>query len=161
MFSKKLLTPNQALEKVKYFCAYQERSHKEVTEKLYGYGLYSKDVDQIIAVLIEENYLNEERFAVAFAGGKFRVKQWGRQKIKYELKQRGVSSFCINLAIKEIEETDYISTLYSLARKKWESLIKEQFYSRQAKTSSYLITKGYEQHLIIEVIEKLKNEKSE
>ncbi len=158
MFSKKVLTPHQALEKIKSFCAYQERSHKEVTEKLYSYGLFSKDVEQIMAELIEENFLNEERFAVAYAGGKFRVKQWGRQKIKYELKQRGVSSFCIKLALKEIEETDYLSTLFSLACKKWESLIKEQFYSRQAKTSSYLVTKGYEQHLIIEVIERLKKE---
>jgi len=158
MFSKKILTPQQALEKIKFFCAYQERSHKEVTEKLYAYGLSRRDVELIIVELIEENYLNEERFAVAFAGGKFRVKQWGRQKIKYELKQRGVSSFCISLALKEIEETDYLSTLQNLARKKWESLNKEQFYSRQAKTSSYLVTKGYEQHLIIEVIERLKKE---
>ena len=156
MISKQLLTPQKALEKIRYFCAYQERSHKEVTEKLYTYGLYSKDVEQIMATLIEENYLNEERFAVAFAGGKFRVKQWGRQKIKYELKQRGVSNYCINMALAEIDEESYLSTLNNLALKKWESLRKEVDYSRQARTNGYLLMKGFEQHLIIEVIKSLK-----
>jgi len=159
MFSKKVLTPNQALEKIKYFCAYQERCHKEVTEKLHGFGIYGKDLEQIIATLIEENYLNEERFAIAFAGGKFRVKQWGRQKIKHELKLRGVSNYCINMALAEIDEESYIATLIAETRKKWESLRKEVDYSRQARTNVYLLMKGYEQHLIIEVIERLKKEK--
>ena len=161
MFSKKVLTPNQALEKIKYFCAYQERCHKEVTDKLYGFGIYGKEVEQIIATLIEENYLNEERFAIAFAGGKFRVKQWGRQKIKHELKLRGVSNYCINMALAEIDEESYIATLIAETRKKWESLRKEVDYSRQARTNVYLLMKGYEQHLIIEVIERLKKGETE
>ena len=88
-------TPQQALQKIKHYCAYQERCHSEVKEKLYGVGLRKNEVDEIISTLIEENYLNEERFAIQFAGGHFRIKNWGRVKIKYELKQKQVSDYCI------------------------------------------------------------------
>ncbi len=152
MYSKKSLTPEQAFQKIKQFCAYQERCHREVTEKLYGYGLYKKDVEIILTNLIEENYLNEERFAIAFAGGKFRIKQWGRVKIQYDLKQKGVSSFCITLALKEIDEGTYLLTLQSVATKKWDSLKGEQHLSRRAKTTAYLLQKGFEQHLIAAAI---------
>ncbi len=152
MYSKKSFTPDQAFQKIKQFCAYQERSHREVSEKLYSFGLYKKEVEQLIYQLLEENYLNEERFAVAFAGGKFRMKQWGRVKIKYELKQKGVSTFCISLAMKEIEEETYLETLKSLTAKKWESLQGEQYLNRQAKTTTYLLQKGFEPNLITSAI---------
>ena len=84
---RKQLSKEQALQKLKHYCGYQDRSHSEVKEKLYSLGVWKKDHDEIMAALIEENYLNEERFALAFAGGKFRMKKWGRVKIKYELKQ--------------------------------------------------------------------------
>ena len=92
------------MQKLKQYCAYQERSHHEVKSRLYDLGVWKKDHDEIIAALIEENYLNEERFAIAFAGGKFRMKQWGRVKIRYELKQRQVSEYCIKKAMKQIDE---------------------------------------------------------
>ncbi len=101
---KKSLTKEQALQKLKHYCAYQERAHSEVKEKLYDLGVWKKDHDEIISTLIEENYLNEERFAIAFAGGKWRVKHWGRVKIKYELKQKQVSEYCIKKAMKQIDE---------------------------------------------------------
>ncbi len=156
MYSKKSFTPDQAYQKIKQFCAYQERSHREVTEKLYSFGLYKKDVEILLSQLIEENYLNEERFAIAFAGGKFRMKQWGRVKIKYELKQKGVSTYCISLAMREIEEETYLETLRSLSTKKWESMKGEQYLNKQAKTTTYLLQKGFEQNLIIEAIGELK-----
>ena len=90
MLQKKYLTPAQALQKLKHFCGYQERSHYETQQKLYSLGLYKKDVEILLSQLIEENYLNEERYATAFAGGRFRIKQWGRVKIKYELQQQPV-----------------------------------------------------------------------
>ncbi len=152
MYSKKSLTPDQAFQKIKQFCAYQERCHTEVTEKLYGYGLYKKEVEIILTNLIEENYLNEERFAIAFAGGKFRMKQWGRVKIKYDLKQKGVSSFCITVALKEIDEETYLLTLQSVANKKWDNLKGEQYLNRRAKTTAYLLQKGFEQPLIAAAI---------
>lgn len=156
MYSKKSLTPDQAFQKIKQYCAYQERCHREVTEKLYGYGLYKKDVEIILTNLIEENFLNEERFAIAFAGGKFRMKQWGRVKIKYDLKQKGVSNFCITLALKEIDEDTYLKTLQSVATKKWESLKGEQYLNRRAKTTAHLLQKGFEQNLIAAAIEEIR-----
>src|SRR4030081_1027510 len=96
---KQTLTKDQALQKARQYCAYQERCHKEVKDKLYGYGLHKKEVEESLSQLIEENYLNEERFAIQFAGGRFRMKQWGRVKIRYDLKQRQVSEYCIKKAL--------------------------------------------------------------
>ena len=141
---KKHLTKEQALQKLKHYCAYQERCHIEVKEKLYNLGVWKKEHDEIIAALIEENYLNEERFAIAFAGGKFRVKQWGRVKIKYELKQKQVSDYCIKKALKQIDEDEYIKTLAKLAKDKYNSLKSEQYLIRKKKTMDYLLAKGYE-----------------
>jgi len=113
---KKYLTKEQALQKLKHYCAYQERCHSEVKEKLYQLGVWKKEHDEIIASLIEENYLNEERFAVAYAGGHFRIKQWGRIKIKYELKQKQVSEYSIKKALKQIEDEEYGKVLEKRAR---------------------------------------------
>ena len=100
---KKYLTKEQALQKLKHYCAYQERCHSEVKEKLFSLGIWKKDHDEIVATLIEESYLNEERFAIAFASGRFQIKQWGRVKIKYELKQKQVSEYSIKKALKQDE----------------------------------------------------------
>ena len=142
----------QALQKLKHYCAYQERCHSEVKEKLYSLGVWKKDRDEIIATLIEENYLDEERFAIAFAGGKFRVKQWGRVKIKYELKQKQVSEYSIKKALKQIDEDEYLKTLKKLADKKYAALKSEQYLVRKKKTMDYLIQKGFEPEMIIRVI---------
>jgi regulatory protein len=149
---KKFLTPEQALQKLKQYCAYQERSHSEVKEKLYDLGVWKKEHDEIISKLIEENYLNEERFAIAFAGGKYRIKQWGRVKIKYELKQKQVSEYCIRKALQQIDETEYLSTLKKLAEEKYKSLKSEQYLVRKKKTMDFLLQKGYEAALITSVV---------
>ncbi len=155
MAFEKTLTPAQALQKVKHYCAYQERSHREVKEKLYGYGLYKKDVDIILAQLIEENYLNEERYAIAYAGGKFRMKYWGKVKIKYELKQKGVSDYCIKKAISSIEEEVYTAMLKKLAEEKWRSLKGEKnIFIKMKKTQSFLLQKGFESSLVNEAVER-------
>jgi regulatory protein len=96
-------------------------------------GVWKRDHDEIIATLIEENYLNEERFAIAYAGGKFRIKGWGRVKIKYELKQKQVSEYCIKKALNQIDETDYVATLTKLASEKYQSLKREQYLIRKRK----------------------------
>lgn len=145
---KKYLTKEQALQKLKHYCAYQERCHSEVKEKLYQLGVWKKEHDEIIASLIEENYLNEERFAVAYAGGHFRIKQWGRIKIKYELKQKQVSEYSIKKALKQIEDEEYGKVLEKLAREKYAALKNEQYLVRRKKTADYLITKGYEVDLV-------------
>ena len=152
MFSKQLLTPQQALEKIKFFCAYQERSHKEVTEKLYAYGLSRRDVELIIVELIEENYLNEERFAKAYAGGKFRIKKWGKVKIKIELKKRKISEYCIKKAMQEISDKDYIETIKELIAKKSKEIKGGKDYQRKYKIAQYIASRGFEQDLIWDVL---------
>jgi regulatory protein len=149
---KKTLSKEQALQKLKQYCGYQERSHSEVREKLYLLGVWKKDHDEIISSLIEQNYLNEERFAIAFAGGHFRIKQWGRVKIKYELKQKQVSDYCIRKALSQIDEIEYKATLQRLTATKCSSLKREQWLVRRKKTVDYLLQKGYEINLINEAI---------
>ncbi len=147
------LTPEQALQKIKHYCAYQERSHAEVKEKLYGFGLYKKDVEPIIGTLIEENYLNEERFALAFAGGHFRTKQWGRVKIKYQLKQKQISEYCIKKALKTIDEDDYRKTLEKLFADKLKTLKSEKnIFIKKRKLQDYLLQKGFETELVRELL---------
>ena len=145
---RKQLSKEQALQKLKHYCGYQDRSHSEVKEKLYSLGVWKKDHDEIMAALIEENYLNEERFALAFARGKFRMKQWGRVKIKYELKQRQVSEYSIKKALKQIDEEEYMTSLKKLAEDRYASLKGEQYLVRKKKTIDYLMQKGYEPGLI-------------
>ncbi len=148
MYQQKL-TPGQALQKIKHYCAYQERSHAEVKEKLYGFGLYKKEVEPIISTLIEENYLNEERFAIAYAGGHFRSKDWGRVKIKYQLKQKQVSEYCIKKALKAIDEEDYQKTLQRLFDLKLKSLKSEKnIFIKKRKLQDHLLQKGFETELV-------------
>lgn len=154
---KKQLTKEQALQKLRHYCAYQERSHSEVRDKLYQLGVWKKDHDEIIASLIEDNYLNEERFAIAFAGGKFRMKHWGRVKIRYELKQKQVSEYSIKKAMKEIKEEDYLKLLEKLAGDKYASLKSEQYLVRKKKTQDYLMQRGFEPELITRTLNDLTN----
>lgn len=139
----------KALQKIKHYCAYQERSHREVKEKLYSFGLYKHEVEKLLSQLIEEDYLNEERFSIAFAGGRFRLKQWGKVKIKYELKQKGISDYCIKKALASIDDSAYVKTLHKLYDDKLRSIRTERnLYSRKAKIYAYLSQKGYEPYLI-------------
>lgn len=158
MLQRKQLTKEQALQKLRHYCAYQERCHVEVKEKLYSFGLRKQMVEESIAQLIEEDYLNEERFAIQFAGGKFRMKQWGRVKIKHALKQKQVSTYCINKAMKEIDEADYEKTLHKLAKQKWGSVKGEGVngFVKMAKTTDYLLQKGFEPELIKRMVAELR-----
>jgi regulatory protein len=159
MLYNKQLTKEQALQKLKHYCAYQERCHSEVKEKLYALGVWKKDHDEIVATLIEENYLNEERFAIAFAGGKFRVKQWGKVKIRYELKQKQVSEYCIKKAMKQIDEDDYLKVLEKLAKDKYSSLKTDQWIIRKKKTMNFLMGRGFEPDLIGRVVNSIGGKK--
>jgi len=152
------LSKEQAWQKIKHYCAYQERSHYEAKQKLYSFGLYKNEVEDLLSKLIEEDYLNEERFAELFAGGKFRMKQWGKVKITYELKQKQVSSYNIRRALQSIAAGDYMATLLRLAEAKWQQLKGEQHIARQAKATSYLLQKGFESALIQKAIQQIKHE---
>jgi regulatory protein len=152
---RKKLSAEEALIKIRHYCSYQERCHVEVQQKLYGFGLFKKDVDYIISNLIENNYLNEERFAIQFAGGKFRINHWGKRKIEYELQQKRVSSYCIKKALKDISEEDYLTTVSKLAETKWKVLKGEHHLTRQAKTHKYLMQKGFEPIVISKALHQI------
>jgi len=147
------VTKEQALQKLKHYCSYQERCHKEVKEKLYGLGLWKKDVEVLISQLIEENYLNEERFAQLFAGGKFRIKQWGRVKIRHALKQKQISESSIKKGLNEIDEDAYNKTIHKLATAKWKTLKGEKNISiKKSKTMNFLLQRGFETALANEAV---------
>lgn len=150
------LSKEQALPKIKQYCAYQERCHAEVKEKLYSFGLYKKDVEQLTSQLIEENYLNEERFAIQYAGGKFRMNKWGKVKIKQALKQKRVSEYSIKKALKEISDIDYQKTLQKLAEQKLKTLKGEKnIFIKKRKLQDYLLQKGYEGEVVGEMLKSL------
>jgi len=136
------------------YCRYQERCHQEARNKLYELGCNRTEVENYIVKLIEAGILNEERFARLYAGGKFRMKQWGREKIKFELKQRKISDYCIRKGLSEINEEDYAITLSRLTNKKITQLksIKNQLVVRQ-KLYNYLVQKGYERDMAKDSIE--------
>ena len=144
----KYLTKEQALQKLRHYCSYQERSHYEVIQKLWELSIKKSEHDEIIATLIEEDYLNEERFAVQYAGGKFRMKDWGRKKILYGLREKKVSDYSIKKALTAINEEDYLKTLNKLAEEKFVSLKGEQHLERKKKTIDYLMQKGFEYELV-------------
>jgi len=146
----------KAAQKIRQYCAYQERNHQEVKEKLYGYGLYKDQVEALMAELIGENYLNEERYAIAFAGGKFRVKDWGKVKIKYALKQDKISDYCIKKAFLTISEEDYMRTLEKLFQAKLKEVKNEKnIFIKKKKIQNYLMQKGFEHELIHSLLQAL------
>ena len=139
----------EAFRKIKHYCAYQERNHRETKEKLYSFGLYKHEVEQLLSQLVEENYLNEERFVMAFAAGHFRMKQWGKSKIKYELRQKGISEYLVKKALNAIDEDDYEKTFKKLAEVKLKTLKSEKnIFIKKKKVQQYLLQKGYESALI-------------
>ena len=163
MWKRGAISPEQALQKARHYCGYQERCHSEVQEKLYSFGLRKPQVEAALATLIEENYLNEERFAIQYAGGHFRMKNWGRVRIRYQLKQKGVSEYCIKKALAEIDEEDYERTLAKLAEQKWEMLGDKAdkdgehnelrtFLVRKRQLQEYLLHKGYEAEWVAAVL---------
>ena len=157
MLTRKTLTKEQAYQKLKHYCAYQDRSHSEAKTKAYLLGMKKPEVEELISGLIEEGCLNEERFAKAFAGGKFRMKQWGKIKIRSELKQRQVSEYCIAAALGEIDFSSYQKTLHKLAVKRWNSIkgAGTNLFVKMTKTRDYLLLKGYEPGLIANEIKAL------
>ena len=144
----------EATKKLMHFCAYRDRSHKEVEEKLKEMRMIPEARAQIIMQLIQENYLNEERFAESFARGKFRIKKWGRRKIVQELKQRDISKRNIETALKEINDEEYYKTFLDLISKKERQVKENNFLKRKKKLADYMISKGYEFSLIYDYLSK-------
>lgn len=144
-----------ALEKIRHFCAYQERHHGEVRAKLDSLGVPSATREEIICQLIDEGFLNEERFARLYCGGKFRLKKWGRLKIVSELEAKGLSPTCIRLGLTEINADDYEQTLHGLLEEKWKSITEPDLYARRDKLSKTAIRKGFEPELVWRLIREM------
>jgi regulatory protein len=149
--------PAEALQKLRKYCAYQERCHQEIKQKLYEWNFYSSTSDPIVAQLIEEGFLNEERYAKALAGGKFRQKSWGRKKIINTLKQKGISEYLINSSLKEIDNTDYRKTLEQLLEKKIRTTKAANSMILKQKLARFAISKGYEADLVWPIINEMIN----
>lgn len=139
-----------ALEKMKAYCAYQERCQLEITTKLQKLEIYGDLADDIIITLIQENFLNEERYAEAYISGKFRIKRWGRNKIKMGLKQKRISDYCIKKGFAIIEEDDYLTTLENWIEKLTIKYSHLPPFEKKGKIAHYLMNKGFESRLIWE-----------
>ncbi|WP_373496370.1 regulatory protein RecX [Aquiflexum sp.] len=150
---KKYWSLSEAKVRIASFCAYQERYQQEVRSKLHERGIYREEAEELIAYLISEGYLNEERFAQAFVRGKFRIKKWGRNKILQELKSRQISPNCIKSGMKEIDEEEYWDTLLHLVEKKASMIKESDDFKKRYKTHQYLMGRGFESDLIQSAIE--------
>lgn len=146
---------DQILQKLEYYCAYQERCHSEVQEKLRSFHLTSNEMDVIIVHLIQNNYLNEERFASVFSISKFHQKKWGKIRIKNELKARKISDFLITKAIKEIPSEEYQTTFDNISEKHWESITEKNALKKRKKFCDYLLRKGWESDWVYEKVKEL------
>lgn len=152
----KPITYNEALKKLEYYCSYQDRCYKEIEQKLFEYNLEPNEKENILIYLIENKYINEERFALSFARGKHFYKNWGKVRIKQELKFRDISTNNINLALNEINN-GYTDRFVEFATKKWEQLSENNPIKKRNKLIAQLSYKGYESSLIFNFLEDIEN----
>ncbi|HRL71379.1 MAG: RecX family transcriptional regulator [Flavobacterium sp.] len=152
---KDFFTIKQAIQKLEHYCAYQDRCHEEVIQKLRSMKMDQDEIDQIIVQLIADNFLNEERFACSYARGKHRIKHWGKIRIVNELKFRKISQYNINLALKEITTEEYEATFHNLAEQNWESIRESNPLKKRKKFCDYVLRKGFESNLVYEKVKEL------
>ena len=147
----------EAIHKIEHYCAYQERCHEEVVQKLRSMKMDADEIDTIMVHLISDNFLNEERFAQSFARGKHRIKHWGKVRIVNELKAKKITQTLINIALKEISTEEYLSTFHTLADRNWESIKETNLLKKRKKFCDYLMRRGFESNLIFEKAKELEN----
>ena len=153
--TNKTLSIANVTKKIEFYCAYQERCHDEVKEKMRSYAMTPQEIDSITVHLIEHNFLNEERFACSFARGKHRIKSWGKIRIVNELKFRKISQYNINTALKEITPDEYLETFHKLAENHWETMRENNIIKKRKKFCDFLLRKGFESGLIYEKVKEL------
>lgn len=151
----KVFTVDEIKRKLEQYCVYQDRCHKEVEQKMREYNLIPEAKEMILLSLLQDNFLNEERFAKSFTRGKFRIKHWGKQRIVRELKFRDISSYNIKTALKEIDEQEYLKTIYSITEKRNEAISEPNIYKRKRKLIDFLMRKGYENELIYKTVDEV------
>ena len=155
MFQKKTFTVDEAKKKLEYYCAYQERCHKEVRQKLKDMHMIPEAIDIIVVHLLEHNFLNEERFAKTFVSGKFKIKRWGRRRLTLELKKKDISKVNVNQALSEINEAEYIEVFNDLAEKRLPFINETNKIKKKKKLTDYLLYRGWESHLVYEKVNQL------
>lgn len=153
----KSYTVAEATKKLEQYCAYQERCHEEVINKLKSYNMIPEAIDVIITHLLDNNYLNEERFARSFARGKFRIKNWGRIRIVRELKFRNITRYNISAALTEIDDDVYTDVFNKLAEKQWETILEKNIFKKKKKITDFLVRKGFENAMVYEKVNTLSN----
>ncbi|MFT5761285.1 MAG: regulatory protein [Polaribacter sp.] len=159
MIEQKYFSIEEIKRKLERYCVYQDRCHKEVETKLKEFILIEEAKNQIILHLMEHDFVNEERFCKSFARGKFKIKNWGKQRIIRELKFRDISEYNIKTALKEIDEDDYLTTIDKIAVKRNSFINESDFYKRKKKLTDFLIRKGYEFDLIFSTVKNVLEKK--
>ena len=154
------LTLIEAQLKLEYYCSYQERCHQEVVQKLYDLGMKSHEIDAIVVQLLQNNFLNEERFARSFARGKHHIKNWGKIRIVNELKFRHIAVPNIKLALTEISEAQYQETFHKIAERHWETIRETNVTKKKKKWCDYLLRKGWESNLVYEKMKEISSSTS-
>jgi regulatory protein len=155
MHPQKTYTVDEAQKRLEHYCAYQERCHQEVTQKLYEMKMIPEARDQIMVHLLQHNFLNEERFAKAFVRGKFRIKKWGKQRLQLELKRKDINKTIITSALKEIDDQEYYTAFHDLAEKKVAQIRASNLQKKRKKLADYLLYRGWESHLVYDKIREL------
>ena len=154
---KDVFSIKEAIQKIEFFCSYQERCHEEVVAKLRSMKMDSEEIDPIMVHLIASNFLNEERFACSFARGKHRIKHWGKIRITAELKHKNISQTLINIALKEISPEEYLATFHALAERNWASIRETNVLKKRKKYCDYMLRRGFESNLVYEKVKEMEN----
>jgi regulatory protein len=152
---KKYFTVHEIKRKLEHYCAYQDRCHKEVEQKMWEFNLIPEAKEFILLSLMKDDFLNEERFSKSYARGKFRIKNWGKQRIVRELKFRDISAYNIKTALKEIDKDEYVDTIKKIASLKNNTIKEPNSFKKKKKLYDYLYRKGFESNLIQDAISKL------
>ena len=155
MYQRQTYTLSEAKKKLEHYCAYQERCHKEVLQKLKGMNMIPEVIDVVIGHLLEHNFLNEERFAKNYILGKFKIKKWGKRRLTLALKQKDITKYNINLALNLIRDDEYIDTFNALAEKKLASIRETNVLKKKKKLTDYLLYRGWEPHLVYDKVNEL------
>lgn len=149
------LSLKEVIQKMEYYCAYQERCHAEIKEKLYSFQVTADEKDQIIVHLLDHNYLNEERFASVYTQSKLHQKKWGKKRITLELKAKQISSFLITKSIREIDANEYKSIFDQVSEKHWDTITEKNTLKKRKKFCDYLLRKGWESDWVYEKVKDL------
>lgn len=158
--TKKVFTVDEIKRKLEQYCVYQDRCHKEVEQKMRDYNLIPAAKELILLSLMQDNFLNEERFSKSFARGKFRIKNWGKQRIIRELKFRDISTYNIKTALKEIDENEYLNTIYRITENRNDVISESNIFKRKKKLIDFLMRKGYENDLIFKIVNEITQKKT-